>query len=113
MRRRAGRPQLKRDPLGGASMITMSHRALPRYVACVAFVALTASARAQAPVHLESDAGWSHGSVSNGALDARLEAAAGQYRSYAPVPRIAFFDLARSEERRVGKECRSRWSPYH
>ena len=23
------------------------------------------------------------------------------------------FDVARSEERRVGKECRSRWSPYH
>ena len=22
-------------------------------------------------------------------------------------------DLWRSEERRVGKECRSRWSPYH
>ena len=22
-------------------------------------------------------------------------------------------DFARSEERRVGKECRSRWSPYH
>ena len=22
-------------------------------------------------------------------------------------------DLSRSEERRVGKECRSRWSPYH
>ena len=22
-------------------------------------------------------------------------------------------DEARSEERRVGKECRSRWSPYH
>ena len=22
-------------------------------------------------------------------------------------------DLIRSEERRVGKECRSRWSPYH
>ena len=21
--------------------------------------------------------------------------------------------LTRSEERRVGKECRSRWSPYH
>ena len=30
---------------------------------------------------------------------------------------IYFFTLvlgvARSEERRVGKECRSRWSPYH
>ena len=25
----------------------------------------------------------------------------------------AFFDPDRSEERRVGKECRSRWSPYH
>ena len=24
-----------------------------------------------------------------------------------------YYDGARSEERRVGKECRSRWSPYH
>ena len=23
------------------------------------------------------------------------------------------YDIKRSEERRVGKECRSRWSPYH
>ena len=23
------------------------------------------------------------------------------------------FTITRSEERRVGKECRSRWSPYH
>ena len=26
--------------------------------------------------------------------------------------RLSYLD-ARSEERRVGKECRSRWSPYH
>src|SRR3712207_8599227 len=26
---------------------------------------------------------------------------------------IRFIDRVRSEERRVGKECRSRWSPYH
>src|SRR3712207_7045895 len=26
---------------------------------------------------------------------------------------IADLDAERSEERRVGKECRSRWSPYH
>src|SRR3712207_8022847 len=26
---------------------------------------------------------------------------------------LAFTGYARSEERRVGKECRSRWSPYH
>src|SRR2546422_8123597 len=25
----------------------------------------------------------------------------------------AFVFVSRSEERRVGKECRSRWSPYH
>ena len=26
---------------------------------------------------------------------------------------INFSNTTRSEERRVGKECRSRWSPYH
>ena len=26
---------------------------------------------------------------------------------------ISFTSTRRSEERRVGKECRSRWSPYH
>ena len=26
---------------------------------------------------------------------------------------VALGELTRSEERRVGKECRSRWSPYH
>ena len=26
---------------------------------------------------------------------------------------VAVAGLGRSEERRVGKECRSRWSPYH
>src|SRR2546427_10425093 len=26
---------------------------------------------------------------------------------------ISVLAVARSEERRVGKECRSRWSPYH
>ena len=28
-------------------------------------------------------------------------------------PILQEFDIPRSEERRVGKECRSRWSPYH
>ena len=27
--------------------------------------------------------------------------------------RVTYLKLLRSEERRVGKECRSRWSPYH
>src|SRR5256886_17651186 len=35
---------------------------------------------------------------------------------FAPTPAgsgLAELTSARSEERRVGKECRSRWSPYH
>src|SRR5260370_35524000 len=32
---------------------------------------------------------------------------------HADVWNIAGGDPDRSEERRVGKECRSRWSPYH
>ena len=28
-------------------------------------------------------------------------------------PQALGFPVIRSEERRVGKECRSRWSPYH
>ena len=37
-----------------------------------------------------------------------------QYLSGKTTPRSEILNfLARSEERRVGKECRSRWSPYH
>ena len=39
-----------------------------------------------------------------------------RYRGYAECPDCRGTRLrreARSEERRVGKECRSRWSPYH
>ena len=39
-----------------------------------------------------------------------LNATIGLARAQDPVE---FADSLRSEERRVGKECRSRWSPYH
>src|SRR3712207_8465463 len=32
---------------------------------------------------------------------------------YGPPRRVVCSAAVRSEERRVGKECRSRWSPYH
>ncbi len=37
------------------------------------------------------------------------------YRRMEGQPAFArsHIDVKRSEERRVGKECRSRWSPYH
>src|SRR3712207_9217334 len=42
----------------------------------------------------------------NGLSDEEIGAVIQHAAVYAGVP-------ARSEERRVGKECRSRWSPYH
>ena len=33
--------------------------------------------------------------------------------TFAPSTGFVLPDVPRSEERRVGKECRSRWSPYH
>src|SRR5256886_11064927 len=40
-----------------------------------------------------------------------MRAAEGRLDAEGAWPRVA--DGLRSEERRVGKECRSRWSPYH
>src|SRR2546430_7551498 len=41
-----------------------------------------------------------------------VQAARG-FLDYPKQQRIATPGIIRSEERRVGKECRSRWSPYH
>ena len=38
---------------------------------------------------------------------------AAAHASYAYTEVAAIYPITRSEERRVGKECRSRWSPYH
>src|SRR5256885_14558104 len=42
-----------------------------------------------------------------------LQALAALPAPQAPSPEQQLLILQRSEERRVGKECRSRWSPYH
>ena len=42
----------------------------------------------------------------------RTAQASNYYVAGRQVPTV-FNGMARSEERRVGKECRSRWSPYH
>ena len=34
-------------------------------------------------------------------------------KKYPEILLVNLDKLTRSEERRVGKECRSRWSPYH
>ena len=35
------------------------------------------------------------------------------YKKTGEMVTVSIIDIIRSEERRVGKECRSRWSPYH
>src|SRR2546430_17660398 len=66
-----------------------------RVLARVPLRADFADAEVQARVERVQEAGFP---------DARLT---GEHR-LAPAQ-----EVARSEERRVGKECRSRWSPYH
>ena len=36
-----------------------------------------------------------------------------EIKKFQPSLEVEDAEDARSEERRVGKECRSRWSPYH
>ena len=52
--------------------------------------------------------------IKNGGLFARngvIEAVGETQNLPSTADRV--IDMTRSEERRVGKECRSRWSPYH
>ena len=42
-----------------------------------------------------------------------IEGTVDYYTSFHIGNNVAKLEVLRSEERRVGKECRSRWSPYH
>lgn len=44
--------------------------------------------------HLEKALGWTTAPVSNAVLDARIRAAAVEYRRFAPIPRIGVYDVA-------------------
>src|SRR2546423_12629627 len=66
----------------------------PRSSLLAMSLAAIASASTAQVTHREHNLGWTNGAVTNTALDGRLSQAAMQYRSYAPVPRIAFYDIA-------------------
>ena len=46
-------------------------------------------------------------------LDAGAEVGMKDHEGKRAIDHAQANELTRSEERRVGKECRSRWSPYH
>ena len=50
---------------------------------------------------------------SSGSIAVFLRPASGHMEEDAAWARMAAIVASSSEERRVGKECRSRWSPYH
>src|SRR2546422_8710193 len=57
---------------------------------------------------------WAGSHISDPISELTLDAyqSASDNHLSAPIPIQRFIEY-RSEERRVGKECRSRWSPYH
>src|SRR2546430_6917883 len=64
----------------------------------------------------EIDCDWSSDVCSSDLLPHPAEHRAGESDRAHPIYLVAGQAvplLPRSEERRVGKECRSRWSPYH
>jgi hypothetical protein len=46
------------------------------------------------PLHLVGDGSYALQPVSNEAISARIQEVAVQYRAYAPIPRVGFFDIA-------------------
>src|SRR2546430_15612132 len=54
---------------------------------------------------------WRH--TSDGQLDPAFSLNQPRYSGASVLVAGKNFGCGRSEERRVGKECRSRWSPYH
>ena len=64
------------------------------------------------PVAICAFLGWNDaGETASNVVDHLIEVwDATEIATIDPDP---YYDYQRSEERRVGKECRSRWSPYH
>src|SRR2546427_371026 len=66
--------------------------------------------------HTIFDCDWSSDVCSSDLLQRKLQALIPVPEAFFPVTlehRHEHYAEHRSEERRVGKECRSRWSPYH
>src|SRR2546427_7287991 len=77
-----------------------------------ALVAVAFAAGAQQPpvTHFDGKAWWEHVKVvADDSMEGRETGSEGLRKAQAYIVE----QLKRSEERRVGKECRSRWSPYH
>src|SRR2546426_11047210 len=85
---------------------------LPRVVGSLHDVAMGVAGVAVAAPELTADVGIERPEVHpglRGGVEDRARAERHELRAAQPLVE----NRERSEERRVGKECRSRWSPYH
>src|SRR2546430_9254132 len=64
-------------------------------------------------IHRPARRGGAHAALRFGPIEASPDGSARGAGGGPPVGRERADDVKRSEERRVGKEGRSRWSPYH
>jgi len=55
---------------------------------------------------------WQHNTTRGSGIGSDMQLSFPEYEHYRDHNNT-FSEMGRSEERRVGKECRSRWSPYH
>ena len=72
-----------------------------------------AAVRRQFPILAEIIDGQPVHYLDNGASAQTPDVVLDAVRTYETTGRANVLRGVRSEERRVGKECRSRWSPYH
>src|SRR5256885_4650666 len=77
-----------------SSDVCSSDLILPQYGVCALVIALMVPLAQAQPAGMQAAFGKDAGTLSD---------------KFTGLARV----MSRSEERRVGKECRSRWSPYH
>ena len=102
---------------GGALSLRYRHPAAPQPVpisgaAVVANHEITLQGKIR-PQHITSVSAPVNGLVETLLADVGQEVYAGQVLARVGAQGLESAREVRSEERRVGKECRSRWSPYH
>src|SRR2546422_9018920 len=105
---------LQQNPTQGGGFVMINRRKWTVLSATAISATAIFSIATHATLHATSHR-TSHAIASSGA---RAAGASGYHVSKTiPVGGEGFWDYItvdpRSEERRVGKECRSRWSPYH
>ena len=84
------------------------------FLECLKSAGVVGAGGAGFPTHVKLDAKAEYFIVNAAECEPLIETDKYLCRTFPDrIVRAVSATLTRSEERRVGKECRSRWSPYH